>query len=81
MPGTAAHPELRALGNAFRAARRDAGLSQEGFAAVAGLDRGYVGRVERGQQNVSYLNMLKLARAAKAPLADIVATAMAADVS
>lgn len=81
VPATAAHPDLRALGDAFRAARSSAGLSQENFAAEAGMDRGYVGRIERGQHNVSYLNMLKLARAAKAPLAAIVATATAPDAS
>ena len=81
VPAAPPHADLRALGDAFRAARRKAGLSQEFFASEAGMDRGYVGRIERGQHNVSYLNMLKLARAAKAPLADIVATAAAADVS
>ncbi len=78
MPAAPPHADLRALGDAFRAARSNAGFSQEDFASEAGMDRGYVGRIERGQHNVSYLNMLKLAKAAKAPLGDIVAAATSA---
>ena len=41
--------------------RRDRGLSQEKLAAKAGLHRAYVGRVERGEQNISLDNILRLA--------------------
>jgi transcriptional regulator with XRE-family HTH domain len=68
-------PELVSLGRAIVAARREVGLSQEALALAAGLDRSYVGGVERGQRNVSYLNMLKLAAAIGTPLALIVAAA------
>ncbi len=52
-------PELVALGTAFRAARTAAGLSQEGFALEADLDRSYVGAIERGTRNVSYVGLAK----------------------
>jgi transcriptional regulator with XRE-family HTH domain len=39
------------------------GLSQEELAARANLDRSYVGRVERGENNVTARNIAKLAAA------------------
>ena len=41
--------------------RKAAGFSQEGFAAHLGLDRSYVGGVERGDRNVSLINIKKIA--------------------
>jgi transcriptional regulator with XRE-family HTH domain len=37
--------------------------SQEEFAAESGLDRTYVGGIERGERNPSLLNICRLARA------------------
>lgn len=55
-------PQAR-FGAHLREKRQSLGLSQEGLAARAGLHRTYVGSVERGERNVSLLNILKLARA------------------
>lgn len=56
-------PDHVALGRAIRARRKTAGLSQEQLADRSGLHRTYVGGIERGERNVSYSNLLKLARA------------------
>ncbi len=40
-----------------------AGLTQEGLADAAELDRSYVGSVERGERNLSIENVCRLAAA------------------
>lgn len=57
------NPELKALGARMRALRTTAGMTQEALAHAAGLHWTYVGQVERGERNLTYLNLLKLARA------------------
>jgi transcriptional regulator with XRE-family HTH domain len=54
---------LTRFGGRVRVLRRKQGLSQEALAFEAGLDRSYVGQVERGERNISLENMAKLARA------------------
>lgn len=54
------------LGRKIRFVREGAGLSQEDAAMEADLDRAYYGRIERGQTNVSALNLLKIAKVLKA---------------
>ena len=48
---------------AIRQARTKQGVSQEKLALLAEIDRSYVGRVERGDNNVAVLTLLKLAHA------------------
>ena len=43
-----------------RQLRMQAGHSQEGFAYECGLDRTYIGGIERGERNVSLVNIEKI---------------------
>ena len=54
---------LIALGSAVRAARRERGLSQEALADAAKIDRSHLGKIERGERNVSVLNLARIAAA------------------
>ena len=51
------------FGLRIRTLRKEKGLSQEAFADLAGLDRSYVGGVERGERNISLVNIKKFADA------------------
>jgi transcriptional regulator with XRE-family HTH domain len=42
--------------------REAAGMTQEALAHAAGLHWSYVGQIERGERNLTYKNVLKLAR-------------------
>ena len=46
--------ELVKLGGRIRYARKLLGFSQTGFATKCGLDRSYLGGVERGDRNVTF---------------------------
>ncbi len=56
-------PALVSLGVAIRQIRQSQNISQEKLALLAEVDRSYVGRVERGDNNVAILTLLKLASA------------------
>lgn len=55
-------PELVALGRRLVQLRKNAGLTQEGLAEAAGLHWTYVGQIERGERNLTYKSVLRLAR-------------------
>jgi transcriptional regulator with XRE-family HTH domain len=54
---------LRKLGAAIRTARQERGLSQEALADAAGIDRSHMGKIERGERNVSLLNVARVSDA------------------
>ena len=60
-PEFAGNQVLVALGVAIREARLGAGLSQEALAVDAELDRSYVGGIERGEHNLTVMNIVKIA--------------------
>ncbi len=51
------------FGNRLREIRLAKGLTQEKLAAISGLHINYVGSVERGERNISLVNIWKLAEA------------------
>jgi transcriptional regulator with XRE-family HTH domain len=59
------------FGARVRQLRTERGWSQEGFADRAGLHRTYLGSVERGEQNISLVNVEKLAATLGVSLAEL----------
>lgn len=55
-------PQLIKLGKKIRELRLSKGYSQENFAYTAGLERSYMGGIERGEHNVSAINLMKIAK-------------------
>lgn len=51
------------FGNKVRAVRKERGWSQEELADACELDRTYIGGIERGERNVSIMNIAKIAQA------------------
>ena len=58
---------LPALGDAIRDARKAHGLSQEALADASDIDRSHLGRIERGERNLTILNLKKIANALECP--------------
>lgn len=53
---------LARFGQKVRELRQAKGLSQEAFAAECGLDRTYMGGIERGERNLALRNIEVIAR-------------------
>lgn len=53
---------LERFGQRVRDLRKARGFSQEAFAAECGLDRTYMGGIERGERNVALRNTERIAR-------------------
>lgn len=56
---------LRKFGSAVRRHRRMASLTQEEFALQCEIDRSYLGGVERGERNLTLVNVIKICDALK----------------
>lgn len=54
---------LRWFGDRLRTIRLRSGLSQEKLAELAAIDRTYIGGVERGERNLSLLNVKRISDA------------------
>lgn len=63
----------QAFGAAVRELRRAQGISQERLATLAGIDRAYMGSLERGRRNPSLTIMARIARGLELPLSEVVA--------
>jgi len=53
---------LEQIGNRIRELRLEANLSQEKLSFACDLDRTYIGSVERGERNISVINLRKIAK-------------------
>lgn len=65
-------PSLIALGASIRRIRLKKGISQETLALAANVDRSYLGRVERGDNNVAMLTLVKIAKGLNTSVASLI---------
>lgn len=56
------------FGRRLREIRKSKKISQEALALSCGLDRTYIGGVERGERNISLVNIHRIARAIDMPV-------------
>ncbi|MBI1176396.1 helix-turn-helix domain-containing protein [bacterium] len=69
----AGKPHRRLLGEAVRTERKKAGFSQEKLAERSDLSTVFISRVERGKESPSVDSLVKIARALKVRVRDLVA--------
>lgn len=62
---------LKGFGLNVRRIRLKLGLTQEKLAEISGLHTNYIGGIERGERNVSIVNIVRLAQALQCRMADI----------
>ena len=62
---------LKRFGKRVRELRKSQGYSQESFAAECGLDRTYLGGIERGERNVALRNEALIAKTLKISTSDL----------
>lgn len=63
---------LKKIGSAVRFYRGERGLSQERLSELCGIDRSFIGNVERGEVNVSILTLCDILRGLDVSLKDII---------
>lgn len=59
------------FGKTLRRRREQLGVSQEAFADMCQMDRTYIGGIERGERNVALVNIEKIAKALRIPIAQL----------
>ncbi len=65
--------DLKELGRRVRERRKQLGFSQEKFAQHTGIDRSYMGCIERGERNVSFWLLCDVAEALDCDLGTLTA--------
>ncbi|HFL2259955.1 TPA: helix-turn-helix domain-containing protein [Legionella pneumophila] len=66
------HPNLVKIGKKIREIRKAKGYSQEDFAAQAQLGRTYMGRIERGEQNMSIQTLIRIGLVLKVEIGELI---------
>lgn len=64
--------ELIKLGLLIRSKRESRGLTQLELAEKSNMDRNYIGMLERGERNPSYLSLQKIARGLGIPVNQLI---------
>lgn len=60
------------LGRVIRRLRAERGISQEGLAALSGVDRTFMGEIERGEANPSFDVLQRIACGLSVQLSDLI---------
>ena len=64
--------KLKELGNKIRLLRTSLGLTQTEFSTKVGVNKNYIGMLERGERNPSYLMLVKISNNLPIPLKDLI---------
>ncbi len=62
---------LKAFGETIKKKRKELGFSQESFAYQCKLHRTYMGAIERGERNISMINIMRISKALKIKISDL----------
>jgi len=62
---------LKTIGKNIREYRKNKGWSQEAFAFECGLHRTYIGAIERGERNITILNLIVITSKLEVTLNDV----------
>jgi transcriptional regulator with XRE-family HTH domain len=65
-------PRLVAFGERVRQMRKEKGLLQEALADLAGIDRSYMGHIERGDQNITLTKIYQISEALGVSVSDLI---------
>ncbi len=61
-----------AFGKRIREVRKAKGISQERLAEIAGIDRSYMGNIERGEKNITLKKAYEVCDALEVEIRDLV---------
>lgn len=64
--------ELTKLGNRIRDVRYQQHLTQSELASYCGLNRNYIGMLERGERNPTYITLLGIAKKLKLSIVELI---------
>lgn len=73
------HKHLSSLGNAIRSQRGVLDISQEKLAERCGFHRNYIGKIERGEQNLTVINLFRIAEAMECHAHELLQRAVSSD--
>ncbi len=65
------NPVLIKIGQRIRKLRKAMGFSQESFAYEVGLDRTYMGAIERGERNIAAINIIRIAKTLRVEVGEL----------
>ena len=61
-----------AFGKRVREVRRNKGISQEKLAELVGIDRSYMGNIERGEKNITLKKVYEICDALKVDIKELI---------